>query len=178
MLQLLDYAVVVSSPTVDSCRSEAERPSSTAAAASSGAASGSGGPSGEPEDRSVSLVEVRFVCACQAGCTCNHTVDPSAGVTWPPPPASPYFTLAAANVVQISVSSDTALKKKCSSSLLRLSTKPALQPAIVEAGAVEALCNMFQSDDPDVRMDCVEAICNLIRVCCGCYLCLFQLMPS
>ena len=70
------------------------------------------------------------------------------------------------------MSSDAALKKKCSSSLLRLSTKPALQPAIVEAGAVEALCNMFQSDDMDVRTDCVEAICNLIKVgvydeCCA-----------
>ena len=57
-----------------------------------------------------------------------------------------------------------ALKKKCSQSLLRLSGKPSLQAAIVEAGAVEALCNMFQSDDLDVRMDCVEGLCNLIKV--------------
>jgi hypothetical protein len=66
--------------------------------------------------------------------------------------------------MQISLSTDIALKRNCSSALLRLSTKPPLQESIVLAGAVDALCNLYLTPDSAMKSDCVEALCNLIKV--------------
>jgi hypothetical protein len=66
--------------------------------------------------------------------------------------------------MQISLSGNEPLKRKCTVSLLRLSANPKLQSVIVQAGAVEALCNMYSNSDIDIKSGCVESLCNLIAV--------------